>query len=47
MTIQVDKKHIHGGYFGTAVEAAAAYNYLAKNLHGEFAYLNDLSEVSI
>lgn len=44
MTIQVDKTRVHGGYFNTAIEAAAAYNYLAKKLHGEFAFLNDLSE---
>lgn len=47
MTIQANKKRVHGGYFNTAVEAAAAYNFLAKKLHGEFAFLNDLSEVSL
>jgi hypothetical protein len=45
MAIQANKKRIHGGYFNTDIEAAAAYNYLAKKLHGEFAFLNDLSEV--
>lgn len=30
------------GYFKTAEQAAAAYNEKAKELHGEFAYLNSI-----
>ncbi len=41
--IQRFGKRISGGYFDTAIAAAAVYNYLAKNMHGEFAVLNDLS----
>jgi hypothetical protein len=39
-------KHTHLGYFNTAVEAAAVWNFAAKRLRGEFAVLNDLSQVT-
>jgi hypothetical protein len=45
--IQADNKKIHLGYFDTAVEAAAVFNFAAKHLHGEFAYQNDLSKVTV
>jgi hypothetical protein len=32
------------GAFKTAIEAARAYNKAALELHGEFAYLNDIEE---
>jgi hypothetical protein len=41
------ERQIHSGVFDCPVAAAAVYNYLAKNLHGEFAVLNDLSNVTV
>ena len=38
--IRLQKKHISGGMFFTAEEAALAYDKLAKEYHGEFATLN-------
>lgn len=32
--------HAYGGTFKTALEAAKKYNELAKQYHGEFAWLN-------
>lgn len=34
------------GYFATLVEAAAAYNEKAKEVHGDFACLNDLDAIA-
>ena len=38
--ITVDKKETHIGYFMDVVEAARAYDKMALELHGEFAYTN-------
>lgn len=38
--------HYNLGYFETALLAAAAYNKAALELHGEFAALNNIPEVS-
>lgn len=40
--IKVMGKHIHGGHYSTAEEAALRYNELAKQYHGEFARLNEV-----
>jgi hypothetical protein len=45
-SIGFNKKYVHLGYFNTAVEAAAVYNWAAKRLHGECAYQNDLTQVT-
>jgi hypothetical protein len=42
--ISFNGKQINLGRFGTAIEAAAVYNFAARRLHGEFAVLNDLSK---
>lgn len=41
--IQVAGKNVHIGYFDTEVEAAIAYNRRARELHGEFAFQNEVS----
>ena len=33
-------RHIYLGYYATAEEAAHAYDAKAKELHGEFCYIN-------
>lgn len=38
--IQLNGKHIHLGYFKTKIEAARIYNQTAKELFGQYAYLN-------
>jgi len=38
--IQVGDKRIHSGYYTTAIEAARAYDALAREHYGEFARLN-------
>jgi hypothetical protein len=43
--IRVNWELLHLGYFKTPTEAAAVWNFAAKRLHGEFAVLNDLSQV--
>jgi hypothetical protein len=40
-------KKLHGGDFDCPVAAAAMYNWMARLLHGEFAVLNDLSNVTV
>jgi len=42
--IKVDGKRRYLGSFNTAVEAARAYNKMAKELHGDYAVLNELPE---
>jgi len=38
--IEINKKHIHLGYWNTAEEAARAYDKASKKLHGKFANTN-------
>lgn len=40
VTVTVNGRGRHVGYFDDPVEAAKAYDRLAKAYHGEFAYLN-------
>ena len=44
-SIRVDGRQIYLGRFGLETDAAIAYNYHAAYLHGEFASLNDLSDI--
>ena len=39
-TVYPKKRHIRLGYYATAEEAARAYDKKAKEMYGEFAYLN-------
>ena len=41
-SIQKDRRQFNLGRYGTAIEAAKAYNEAAKQLFGEYAYLNDV-----
>jgi hypothetical protein len=41
-TIYFKNKRIHLGYYKTELDAAKAYNNAAKEVHGEYARLNDL-----
>lgn len=43
-TIHYDCKDIYMGTFNTEVEAAIAYNNIAKSIYGEFAFLNNIPE---
>ena len=43
-TIYCDCKNIYVGIFNTEVEAAIAYNNIAKSIYGEFAFLNSIPE---
>jgi hypothetical protein len=40
--IQVSGKQAHLGYFDTAEDAARMYNFWAKDIYGEFAWLNKI-----
>jgi HNH endonuclease/AP2 domain len=42
--ITKDGTYYYLGTFNTALEAARAYNEVAKKYHGEFAYLNDVGD---
>lgn len=42
--IHYENRCIHLGQYETEVEAARAYNQKAKELHGDFAFLNNVSE---
>ncbi len=42
--IQVDRKRVSLGYYAVEEDAAYYYNEKAKELHGEFAFLNDLPD---
>ena len=44
--IQKDNKKIHVGSFAIEAEAAIAYNIAARNLFGEFAYLNNIDSLT-
>lgn len=43
--LQVDGEILLSKTFGTKLEAAQAYNEAARRYHGEFAHLNDLSQI--
>lgn len=43
-SIGFNYKHLHIGYFRDKIEAALAYNKKAKELFGEFAYQNIVSQ---
>ena len=43
--IRSDGRRKHLSYFGFETDAAIAYNYHAAYLHGEFARLDDLSDI--
>lgn len=42
--IKLNGKHFYLGVYGTAAEAAEAYNQAALRLHGEFAMLNAINK---
>jgi hypothetical protein len=42
VSICVNKKRMHIGYYFDELEAAHAYNNAAKQLHGSFAFLNNV-----
>jgi hypothetical protein len=44
--IQVGDKRLHSGYYGTAAEAARAYDAMAREHFGEFARLNFPNELN-
>lgn len=44
-TISINRKQIHLGFFPDLITAAKAYDKKAKELFGEFAYLNFPEEV--
>ncbi len=42
VSLKVNGKRIHGGYFKNPIDAAKQYNKLVVQYHGEFAYLNPI-----
>jgi hypothetical protein len=44
VTIKLNRKSIHGGYFDNEEEAGMKYNELAIKYHGEFAVLNKIGD---
>lgn len=38
-----NSRHLHIGYFNAAEDAATAYNIVAYQTHGEFAYMNKVA----
>lgn len=43
--IMINNKHIYLGLFKNEIDAAIAYNNKAKELFGEYAYLNNIEEL--
>jgi hypothetical protein len=42
VSICINKKRMHIGYYTNELEAAKAYNQVAEKLHGTFAFLNNV-----
>jgi len=43
--IKINGKNKHLGYYDNIIDAARAYNNAAKELHGEYAHLNDVDNI--